>query len=109
MSLTPTGEHRANITTSFSMLLSVALVIVAIWLNIRWIMCLWMFLGGLAIHCGTSRISLAIAKFILRRQTWAIIFIEFLSFLVPVGIALYMAGLLALAIKALKAGLLLVF
>ena len=86
------------------MLLSIALVIIAIWLNIRWAICFWMILGGLAIHCIISLIALAIAKCVLQRKVWAIIVVTFLRFLPPVGIAVYMAGLLTLIIKGLKAG-----
>ncbi len=86
------------------MLLSIALVIIAIWLNIRWAICFWMILGGFAIYCIISLIALAIAKCVLQRKVRAIIVITFLRFLVPVGIAVYVAGLLTLIIKGLKAG-----
>ena len=86
------------------MLLSIALVSIAIWLNIRWAICFWMILGGLAIHCIINLIARAIAKCVLQRKVWAIIVITFLYFLIPVGIAVYAAGLLTLVIKVLKAG-----
>ncbi|MBA7662579.1 hypothetical protein ES703_70608 [subsurface metagenome] len=86
------------------MLLSIALVIIAIWLNIRWAICFWMILGGFARYCIISLIALAIAKCVLQKKVWAIIVITFLYFLIPVGIAVYVAGLLTLVIKVLKAG-----
>jgi hypothetical protein len=85
------------------MLLSIALAIIAIWLNIRWAICFWMILGGLAIHCIINLIARAIAKCALQRKVWAIIVITFLYFLIPVGIAVYVAGLLTLVIKGLRA------
>jgi len=66
--------------------------------DIRWAICFWMILGGLAIHCIINLIARAIAKCVLQRKVWAIIVITFLRFLVPVGIAVYTAGTFTLVI-----------
>jgi len=86
------------------MLLSIALVIIAIWLNIRWAICFWMILGGFAIYFGTNLIGLALVKPLCKGKIWPIAVAAFLVYLGPISIAVYVAGLLTLVIKVLKAG-----
>lgn len=102
--LTPEEDHRANIATCFSILLAIALVIVAVLLNVRWLTCLWMILGGLGIHGGTNLIGLAIVRPALQRKPWAVLVIRALWPVIPIGLSLYVAGVLILIIKGLKAG-----
>jgi len=73
MGLTPAENRQANVLTGLSIPLSIALVIIAIWLNIKWAMCFWMILAGIIIHCGINLIGLAIVRPVLQNFFWAIV------------------------------------
>ena len=96
--------RRANVATALSILLALALIVIAVRANVKWLTCLWMVLGGLGLQGGTNLLALAVAKPALQRRPWAVFVVSLLWPVVPVAIALYMAGMFTLIIKAIRAG-----
>lgn len=110
MRLTPEEDRRANVATGYSMFISFVLVVFALWYGISWMTCVWMVVAGLAIHLLTNLMTLAVLKPALQGNTSVKFLVKRLLWpLVPLGIAVYMAGILTLIIKGIIAAYLAIF
>ena len=73
-------------------------------MSAKWLTAVWMILGGLALHASNNIICLTIAKPLFRGDKWAIQLVRGILWpLVPIGIAIYVGGILLLIISGLKA------
>lgn len=110
MTLTPEQDQRANTATGISMFISFVLIIVALWQGVSWMTCVWMIVTGLGIQLLTNLLTLSVLKPAIQGNTGAKILVKRLLWpLVPLGIALYMAGILTLIIKGIIAAYLSIF
>ena len=105
MILSQEEDRRANRATAFSMMLAVVLVVVAVSADAKWSTALWMIVAGLAPYVSNNLICLAVAKQAFLGAPWAVLLIRYVLWpLVPIGVALYLAGIFTLIIIGLKAG-----
>jgi len=102
MNMTPEQDQRANRATCFSMLLSLAFVVVAVSFNLSWQDAILMIIGGLILQGCSNLICLPLIKPALEQKTWATVTIKLMQPLVPIAMAVYIAGFFTLIIQAFR-------
>ena len=105
MNMIPEQNQRANRATCFSMLLSAAFVVLAVSMNLSWKDAILMILGGLLLQGCSNLICIPLVKPALERKHWATAIIKLMQPVVPIAMAIYMAGVFTLIIQLSRIGI----